>query len=115
GYGRGLELETLRALNQAATRGRRPDLTLLFDLDPSSGIARRAAAGRANRIDQEPLEFHARVREGFLSIARQESGRMVVLDAALGPDEVERHVWAVLEPRLQALEHGTPGQGPRSR
>ena len=115
GYGRGLELDLLRAWNATATGERNPDLTLLFDIDPAAGIARRAAVGRPNRIDREPLEFHARVRQGFLELARLEPERIVVLDAARDPSEVERQVWAVLEPRFEALRREAPTSAPRAR
>jgi len=112
GYGRGLDLAQLRAWNEAATAGRIPDLTLLFDLDPASAMARRStAAGTPNRIDREPLEFHARVRLGFLELARAAPGRFVVLDAAGDPEEIESRVWAALEPRLRGLKRGPAGAG----
>jgi dTMP kinase len=101
GYGRGLDLDALRAWNEAATGGRVPDLTLFFDLDPGIGLARREAArGESNRIDREPLEFHARVRQGFLEIARSAPERVMVLDAALDPDEIEARAWSVVAERL---------------
>jgi dTMP kinase len=101
GWGRGLDLDLLRAMNRAAVPGWPPDLTLLYDVDPEIGLARRAAApGRRNRLDQEPLEFHRRVREGFLSLARMEPRRIVVLDGALAPDTLEERSWAAVEARL---------------
>jgi len=104
GAGRGLDLETLGALNRAATGAIRPDLTLLYDLDPAEGLARRArATGVPNRLDREPLEFHRRAREGFLDLARAEPSRFVVLDATLDPDRLEAMTWEALEPRLGRL------------
>jgi dTMP kinase len=105
GYGRGLDLERLRGWNAAATADRSPDLTVLFDLEPAVGLARRAAAGgKTNRIDREPLEFHARVREGFLALARIEPQRIVVIDASQPPDEVERKVWTIIERAVRQPE-----------
>jgi dTMP kinase len=101
GYGRGLDLDLLRAWNAAATQGRTADLTLLFDLDPSQGVARRAAAGASNRIDREPLDFHRRVREGFLAIARAAPERIVVVDASLPADTLESRCWSVIAERLR--------------
>jgi len=95
--------ELLRVLNRAATSGLEPDLTLLFDLDPEAGLARRArAAMPANRLDREPDAFHARVRARYLELAAAEPGRFVVLDASLAPERLEALVWAALEPRLIA-------------
>ncbi len=104
GAGRCLDLELLRSLNRATTGGLVPDLTLLYDLDPELGLERRAlAAGRPNRLDREPLDFHRRVRQGFLDLARAEPGRIVVLDGTLAPEPLEALAWAALEPRLAGL------------
>jgi dTMP kinase len=103
GSGRGLDLELLRAMNRAAAPGLAPDLTLLYDLDPQVALARRAAApGRRNRLDQEPIEFHRRVREGFLALARGEPGRFVVLDGSLDPATLEERSWAAVQAVLSA-------------
>ena len=105
GGGRGLDAELLRALNRAATGGLRPDLTLLFDLDPSAGLSRRARAAQSvNRLDREPEAFHARVRARYLELAAAEPGRFVVLDASLAPERLEALAWAALEPRLIAVQ-----------
>ncbi len=78
GYGRGLDVERLRELNALATGGLRPDLTLLLDLDSAIGLARGKAA---DRLDREPLEFHQRVRDGFLKEAAREPQRWRIIDA----------------------------------
>lgn len=85
GYGRGLDLDRLCAWNQFATGDLQPDRTLLLDLEPSLGLARIKTK---DRLDAEPLEFHRRVREGFLTEARREPERWVVLDAAAPPESV---------------------------
>ena len=84
GGGRGLDAALLAGLNRAATGGLVPDLTLLFDLAARARgrAAGGARAGGANRLDREPLEFHARVRARYLELAAAEPGRWVVLDAA---------------------------------
>jgi dTMP kinase len=103
GAGRGLDPAMLRGWNRAATGGLTPDLTLLFDLDPAAGLARRAgAAGEPNRLDREPREFHARVRAGYLELARAEPGRFVILDAALPPADLEAKVWEAVGRHLEA-------------
>ena len=101
GAGRGLDPTLLSAMNRAATGGLKPDLTLLFDLDPAIGMARRErATGPTNRLDREPLEFHQRVRGFYLELAAREVDRFVVLDAAEPPDRVAARAWSALEERL---------------
>jgi dTMP kinase len=104
GGGRGLDAGMLAAWNRAATGGLVPDLTLLFDVVPETGLDRRLrAAGDPNRLDREPADFHARVRERYLQLAAAEPGRWVVLDASLAQDELEALVWEAVGPRVAAL------------
>jgi dTMP kinase len=111
GAGRGLDAHLLEILNRTATGGLKPGLTLLYDLPPALGLARRERAeGDTNRLDREPLEFHARVRARFLDLAAAEPGRWVVLDGGATPDELERQGWAAIEERLAAAGRG-PGAG----
>jgi dTMP kinase len=106
GAGRGLEPGLLALLNRAATGGLKPGLTLLYDVPTGVGLARREnAAGDTNRLDREPPDFHARVRQRFLELAAAEPARWVVLDATATPDELERLGWAALEERLAAVGH----------
>ena len=101
GGGRGLDAGLLATLNRAATGGLVPDLTLLYDVPPELGLARReSAAGDTNRLDREPTEFHARVRRRYLELAAAAPERWVVLDGAAPPDELEHLGWAALERRL---------------
>jgi dTMP kinase len=101
GAGRGLDLAMLAGWNRAATGGLTPDLTLLFDVPPRLGLARRAgAAGTPNRLDLESEAFHARVRDGYLALARAEPGRFVVLDAAQPPASLAECVWAAVSARV---------------
>ena len=82
GYGAGIPLEQLRALEAVATDGLRPDLTILLDLPVEAGLTRKAP-GDVNRFEAEfDLAFHRRVREGFVALAVAEPTRFVVMDAA---------------------------------
>jgi len=100
GAGRGLEAATLAVWNRAATGGLVPDLTLLFDLDPAQGLARRGgSAGIPNRLDREPAAFHARVRARYLELARAEPARFVVIDAARSAETIAEEVWRAVEAR----------------
>jgi dTMP kinase len=90
GTGRGLRVPEIARLNSWATGGRTPDLTILLDMPPEAGLGRRTRS--ADRLEAEPLEFHRRVRAGFLSLARAEPSRYLVVDAALAVDEVSQQI-----------------------
>jgi dTMP kinase len=93
GYGRGLTLRALHSMNRLVTGGLVPDLTLVFDLPVSQGLARRRAHGHEqNRLDRETGRFHERVRRGFLDLARKNPRRIAVIDARRSPDEIETDV-----------------------
>ncbi|MCK4961970.1 MAG: dTMP kinase, partial [Anaerolineales bacterium] len=81
GYGHGLDLDTLRSITTFATGGLEPDLTLLLDLPVDEGLQRREHDGNWNRLDAYDLEFHHRVRRGYLAMAAAEPERWVELDA----------------------------------
>jgi len=86
GYGRGFDLKLLADLNALASDAMRPDATFVLDCDVETGLARTRARVRGgvrapDRFEGEVVEFHRRVREGFLAIARAEPGRVTVLDA----------------------------------
>jgi dTMP kinase len=89
GYARGLDLEMITRLHKQAFENLKPDLTFLLDLDPAEGLARAwrqiDAGGRETaetRFEEEKVVFHEKVREGYLSLARQEPARFVVIEAA---------------------------------
>jgi dTMP kinase len=92
--GRGLPLPMVSWVNDAATGGLTPDLTLILDLPPETGSARQVAAGKhRDRLDREPLEFHERVAARY----RAEQGPGVVhLDATLPASELADRAWAVV-------------------
>ncbi len=100
GYGHKVDLEALAEIVRFATGGLKPDLTLLLDLDVEVGLARRAQQGGWNRLDAYDLEFHRRVRQGFLALARQEPARWVTIDAAPPPEIVQAAVKAAVMERL---------------
>jgi dTMP kinase len=95
GFGRGIELRLLRQLNDIAGQGLRPDLTLLFDCPAHVGLARTAArrqsetgSRQGDRFEREKLEFHDKVRAGFLEMARAEPQRFRIFDATRPIEEV---------------------------
>ena len=101
GYGAGVPIDRLRALADIATDRLTPDRTILFDLTPESGLRRRAEGAqsevtRFESADEHDLDFHRRVREGYLELAAAEPGRWRVVDADRPPDEVAASAWEAL-------------------
>ena len=97
GYGRGLDLKLLDDLNRLASDGTRPDLTIVLDLAVETGLERTRARVRGDvrgpdRFEGEQVEFHRRVREGFLEIARAEPGRVMTIDATRPPVEITARI-----------------------
>ncbi len=97
GYGRGLSLDHLRAVNHIATGGLPPHFTILLDLPPEIGLARKEHEPLGDSIGKESLEFHQRVRAGYLELAQREPKRMVVVDASLSKDQVTQAAWQHLQ------------------
>ena len=104
GFGRRLDLDRLRWLNDWATDSLRPVLTLIFDLPEEVGLQRAQSRNSSapvdeGRFEQEDLRFHRRVREGYLTLAASEPDRYAVVDAAGTPDEVLERTLDVLRKR----------------
>lgn len=100
GYGHGNDLDTIRQMLAFATGGLVPDLTVLLDVDPAVGLRRKKSVGEWNRMDAYQLEFHQRVRAGYLELARQEPRRWVVLDAGQPREMVQAALRQVILARL---------------
>jgi dTMP kinase len=98
GGGRQLPVQAIREVNELATGGLIPDLTFLLDLPPSVGLGRRVSS--ADRLESEPEEFHERVREAFLELARANPDRYVVLDATQDPSQISKAVHAAVRELL---------------
>jgi dTMP kinase len=92
GYGRGLDRETVRTINKAATQGLEPDLTILLDISPEAGLARKSSQ-RQDRFEQEAVAFHRRVREGYLRLAEAEPRRWLVIDATKDKEGIAQIIW----------------------
>ncbi len=97
GYGRGIDVRLLRELNEFATEGLVPDLTILLDVPLEVSRARlaerqRATAAVADRIESAGEAFHKRLREGFLALAKAEPDRFVVIDSSGDRDDVDRQI-----------------------
>jgi len=93
----------IAALEVDILQDARPDLTLVFDLDPTVGLGRaEARAGAEMRFESKGLAFHQRLRDAFLAIAAREPDRCVLIDAAQSMEAVEAAVWAATRERLSA-------------
>ena len=92
GHGGGVPLADLARLEEVATGGLQPDMTLLLDLPVEVGLARKAPTDQTRFESDFDLAFHRRVRNGFLALAVAEPGRFVVLDATADPDAIARRI-----------------------
>ena len=102
GFGRGLDIEAIDWLNEFATDGLKPDLTLYFDIEVEEGLARIAANSdrEINRLDMEGLDLHRKVRQGYLSLLEKEANRIVKIDASLPLDQVIENTQELLFDRM---------------
>ena len=102
GFGRGLDKEAIDWLNEFATDGLKPDLTLYFDIEVEEGLARIAANSdrEVNRLDMEGLDLHRKVRRGYLSLLEKEADRIVKIDASLPLDQVIANTQQLLFDRM---------------
>jgi dTMP kinase len=97
GYGHQNDLGLIRSLLDFATGGLKPDLTLLLDIDPEKGLRRRQEnGGEWNRLDAYQLQYHQRVRKGYLVMADAEPGRWRLIDASQSPDMVQSKIQETL-------------------
>jgi dTMP kinase len=102
GYGRGFELGQIEALEALVQRGRHPDLTILFDIDPRLGMTRARQRAELDRFEEEHVEFFDRVREGYLTRAKNEA-RFRVIDASQSIDLVQQALRELLLPMLSEV------------
>ncbi len=104
GYGRGLDLSLIQELNQKATSGLRPDITLLVDCPVEVGLERALSRNKIMqqewqaRFEEEAVSFHAAIRKGYLALAHAESDRFIIVDGTLSRDELEAVIFEKLEP-----------------
>ena len=101
GYARGLGFEQVGKLNDLATREIRPDITFYFDLPPQVGLERKhkSTHGKMDRIENESLKFHDKVRRGYKLLAKMEPGRVKTIQA----DDVQEEIWNKVQGEMDNL------------
>jgi len=106
GAGRGLDVATIQGLNDFATGGLHPALTIVFDIDPELGLQRagRQGALQLDRVESAGLEFHRRVRAAYLDLARRSPDRYHVLDATRTAEDIAVDVLATVLARWERNE-----------
>lgn len=82
GYGRGIDLNIIFAIDKLSTSSLRPDITFLLDLDVEIGLKRNQGINKADRLELEDIEFHNRVRKGYIELASKEPDRIKLIDAS---------------------------------
>ena len=92
GYGRGVDIETIRKVNSLATGTLKPDLTVLLDISPEAGFARKTGQ-EPDRFEKEDRAFHLRVSKGYLKLAADEPRRWLVIDAGLSKEKIKQIIW----------------------
>jgi dTMP kinase len=105
GYGRRLDMATLRQITAFATGGLTPELTICLDLPVLEGLRRKQGGDQEewNRMEREQLAFQERVRDGFLALAAAEPSRWLVLDAMRGAEEIAMEI----RERVRSISDGT--------
>lgn len=107
GYGRGLPLDKIHEINDLATGGLKPDLTIILDIAADKGLQRargveeETPVGETDRIESESIEFHKRVRKGYLDIVRREPERCVLINSDCPISEISKEILNCVESRFE--------------
>ena len=99
GYGRELSIDQVNKMNEVATGGLKPDLTILLDISPEDGLAR--VPEKKDRMEKQARDFHRRVRDGYLEIAKGDADRFLKLDATQPAEELQSEIWNHVERLLR--------------
>jgi len=105
GYGRELKMPAVETINNIATKGLKPALTILLDLPPEKGLTRKK--GVRDRFELEDISFHRRVREGYLKMAAAEPDRWLVIDATMPKKNITEIIWEKISQLLAKSESKT--------
>lgn len=101
GYGRGVKTHVIEDLNEFATKGLKPDIIVLLDMESKKGLSRKPLS-RRDRFEEEAADFHTRVRKGYLEMVKQEPARWFVLDANQGKKKIASLIYEEVKRRLES-------------
>lgn len=96
GYGRGIDLNLISSIERAVTGGLRPDITILLDLDVEIGLKRNRGINKTDRLELEDVEFHKKVRSGYLEIAAKEPDRIKLVDGSWSIEEIHSRIVSIV-------------------
>ncbi len=99
GYGRGIDFDLIEQLNQVATGGLTPELTILFDIESEDGLS-RLHPGTQDRLELESVSFHRRVRNGYLELSKKQPERWKIIDAGKPLTSVQTDFRKILSEKL---------------
>ncbi|MBN1643481.1 MAG: dTMP kinase [Dehalococcoidales bacterium] len=92
GYGRGLDIQGIKTINNIATGGLKPDLTILLDISVEEGFARKSGQEH-DRFEKEDKDFHQKIQKGYLKLAKEEPERWLIIDASLSEEKIQQIIW----------------------
>lgn len=108
GFARGLDMEMIHTLNSIVLDGLRPDMTILFDLPAATGLERAwkqlnvgTRTFTESRFEKETIEFHEKVRAGYLTLADEEPDRFTIIDASVDEIQVKNKIYEILSQQLE--------------
>jgi dTMP kinase len=104
GYARGIDKSLIEKLQDIVEEENRPDLTFILDIDPEVSLARakkKSEDKKGDRIEQESMEFHKRVREGFLEIAEKNRDRVILIDGRDSINEIAQKIYTEIKDRIK--------------
>ena len=104
GYGRGLDMKIVKNINYTGAHGLKPDLTILLDIMPDHGLARKSSE-KNDRFENEDIAFHWRVKQGYLELAAAEPHRWLVIDGTQSKKMVASIIWKKISSLLSQKEN----------
>src|SRR5213079_1967671 len=104
GAARKLDRQTVERLNAFAVGDSIPDITFVLDVDAATAQSRMPKPRRADRMEQQPVEFYERVREAYRELAEREPERIILIDGTQAPDKIDNEIWKTLCERFPALD-----------